>query len=311
MKILLVNVDSKMPNLALTKISSYYKSQGHQTGFAFSNPDKVYVSCIFKKNLPHARGIRHYYPDSEFHLGGPALWKPNILPDEMEHTMPDYSLYPDMDYSMGYTQRGCPNNCPFCIVPKLEGSFREHAPISEFQNPGFNKLVLFDNNFFYSKLWKEKLTHIRDNGLKVSFNQGLDARLMDEEKSQWLADTASYNLHFNSKTYYFSWDLMKNSEAILRGLQRVIDAGIHPRTLMVYMLCGFNTTREEDVDRFKKLREIGCDPFVMIYNNRRDDVWLRHFARWVNKRIYKSCGFEEYKNGSLSEIPDKEHSSLL
>jgi radical SAM superfamily enzyme YgiQ (UPF0313 family) len=61
-----------------------------------------------------------------------------------------------MDYSLGYTQRGCPNNCPFCIVPKIEGAFKEYAPIREFQNDNFNKLVLYDNNFLASKLWKEK-----------------------------------------------------------------------------------------------------------------------------------------------------------
>jgi len=299
MKVLLVNVDSKMPNLALMKISSYYKSNGHQTGFAFSHPNKVYVSCIFKKNLPHARGIRYYYPDAEFYIGGPALWKPNNLPDEMEHVMPDYSLYPDINYSMGYTQRGCPNNCPFCIVPQLEGTFREHASISEFHNPDFNKIILYDNNFFYSKLWKEKLTYIKEQGLKVSFFQGLDARLMDEEKSQWLADTSSYNQHFTSKTCYFAWDLMKNSEAILRGLQNVIDAGTRPANLMVYVLVGFNTTHEEDYYRFKKLRELGCDPFIMVYNNRRDDPWIRHFGRWVIKRLYKTCSYEDYLGGIL------------
>jgi hypothetical protein len=276
------------------KISSYYKSLGHETGFAFANPDKVYVSCIFQKNLAHASGIRHYYPDAEFHIGGPALWKPNTLSDEMEHSMPDYSLYPDIDFSLGYTQRGCPNNCPFCIVPMLEGSFREHAPISEFHNLDFNKLILYDNNFFYSKLWKEKLQYIEDHGLKVCFNQGLDARLMDEEKSKWLKDTKSYDLHFNYRKYYFAWDLMQHSEKILQGLQTVLDSGIKPYMLTIYVLVGFNTTHTEDYQRFEKLREIGCDPFIMIYNNRRDDRWLRHFARWVNKRIYKSCTFEEY-----------------
>ena len=116
MKILLVQVDGKMPNLALMKISSYYKSKGHETGFGFAKPDKVYVSCIFSKNLGHASGIRHYYPDAEFHIGGPGMERPNSLPEEMEHVMPDYSLYPDMDYSMGFTTRGCIRKCAFCIA---------------------------------------------------------------------------------------------------------------------------------------------------------------------------------------------------
>lgn len=299
MKILLIQIDGKLPNLALMKISGYYKSLGHETGFDFKDPDEVWISCIFQKNLTQARGIRYYYPQANFYLGGPALWERNELPDFIEHHMPDYSLYPEIDYSQGYTQRGCPNNCPFCIVPKLEGSFREHAPISEFQNPNFNKLLLYDNNFFYSKLWKKKLTYIKEQGLKVCFNQGLDARLMDEEKSQWLADTDSYELSFKKKRVYFAYDLMKNGNKIIHGLQKVMDAGIKPYKIMVYVLVGFNTSHREDYQRFKELRELKVDPFIMVYNNRRDDPWIRHFARWVNKRVYKSCDYEKYLNGKL------------
>jgi len=294
MKILLVQVDGKMPNLALMKVSSYYKSKGHQTGFAFAYPDKVYVSCIFSKNINHASGIRHFYPDAEFHIGGPGLERPTCLPQKIDRMMPDYSLYPDMDYSLGYTQRGCPNKCPFCIVPKIEGKFREVAQISEFQNPDFNNQILYDNNFFYSKLWREKMDYIEEQGLKISFNQGLDARLMDEEKSNALADYEPYDSHFKHKRAYFSWDLMEPEVKILQGLQNVIDAGIKPYKIMVYMLVGFNTTHKEDMYRFKTLRELGVDPFAMIYNNRKDDDWIRHFARWVNKRVYKSCSYEEY-----------------
>ena len=58
------------------------------------------------------------YPDSDVEVGGPAFGKPNHIPAEAEHVMPDYSLYPEMNYSLGYTTRGCPNACPFCIVPQ-------------------------------------------------------------------------------------------------------------------------------------------------------------------------------------------------
>lgn len=302
MKILLVQADGKYPNLALMKISGYYKSQGHETSFHLKDPDEVWVSCIFKKNLAQARGIQRYYPNAKFYLGGPALWERNELPYEMEHHMPDYSLYGRYKRSMGYTQRGCPNACPFCIVPQLEGRFREHAPISEFHHPDHNLLVLYDNNFFYSKLWMDKLDYIEEQGLKVCFNQGLDARLMDEEKSQRLKETKSYNLNFKSRTYYFAYDLMKNGEKIMLGLQNVIDAGVKPYQLMIYVLVGFNTTHEQDLYRFTKLRELGADPFIMVYNNRKDDKWIRHFARWVNKRIYKSCDLEDYKGGVLNEF---------
>jgi len=291
-----------MPNPALMKISSYYKSRGSQTGFAFANPDKVYVSCIFAKNLPHAKGIKHYYPDAEFYIGGPALECPNFLPDKIEFVMPDYSLYPDMDYSLGFTTRGCIRSCPFCMVPKIEGYLKEHKHPEIFHNPDFNKIVLMDNNLLAAKSWKRTLQWVQDQGLKASFNQGLDARLIDEEKASILADTNSYNLHFTNKTYYFAWDLMEAEQEVFRGLQQLVDAGIKPYQFMVYMLVGFNTTHNEDYYRFKKLDERGYDPFVMVYNDRRDDEWIRHFARYVNnpKRLYRKYGLSEYKPYDLT-----------
>ena len=147
--ILLIDFDSKIPNLAIMKISAYHKLKGDKVGFKTRNPDIVYISCIFSKNLPRAKGIPTMFPKAEVHIGGPAFRSPNYLPDDIEHIMPDYSLY-EMDYSMGFTTRGCIRNCSFCIVPKIEGKFREHAPISEFHNRDFDKLILLDNNFLAS-----------------------------------------------------------------------------------------------------------------------------------------------------------------
>lgn len=301
MRVLLIPVDGLMPNLALMKLSTYHKSRGDVTGLRMTKPDKVYVSCIFQKNLSQALGVKSMYPDVNIEVGGPACYKPTHIPVEAEHVMPDYSLYPEMNYSLGYTTRGCPNACPFCIVPQIEGEFKEYAPISEFHNPDFSNLVLWDNNFLYSKLWREKLDYIESQGLKVCFNQGLDARLVDEDKAKALKDSKCYGLSFKSKRYYFAWDLMQNSDAILKGFQTLIDAGVKPYTIMSYVLVGYNTTHQEDLYRFTKLRELKIDPFIMVYNNRRDDEWIRHFSRWVNKRIYKACSIEDYNDGVLIE----------
>lgn len=305
MRILLIQVDGKMPNLALMKIGAYHASKGNKVSWAFANPDEVYVSCVFSKNLPHAKGIKHYYPDAKFHIGGPALGYPNSLPKEIEHVMPDYSLYPDIDYSLGFITRGCIRNCPFCIVPQVEGAFREYEHPSLFCNPNFNKVVLLDNNLLASRFLFEDLNWIREQGLKVCFNQGLDARLVTEKNAAILAEMRSYNLNFNHRTYYFAWDLMENETEVFRGLNRMIESGIRPTSLMVYMLVGFNTTHKEDYYRFKKLRELSADPFVMVYNNRKDDRWIRHFARWVNKRIYKKCALADYDRYDLSQFDDK------
>lgn len=305
MKVLLVQVDGKMPNLALMKISAYHKYNGHEVGWAFANPDKVYVSCVFSQNLPHAKGISQFYPDAEFHIGGPGLGYPNSLPDSKEERMPDYSIYPDLDYSMGFTTRGCIRKCAFCVVPIIEGKFRIHQHPKIFCHPNFKKVVLLDNNILASGCFEDDMKWIQDQGLKVCFNQGLDARLVTEDIANTLANMKSYNLHFNNRTYYFAWDLIENEEQVLQGLNLMIDVGIHPRSLMVYVLVGFNTTHEQDYYRFQELRKRGTDPFIMIYNNRKDDLWIRHFARWVNKRIYKSCALEDYDRYDLTPPPKR------
>ena len=67
------------------------------------------------------------------------------------------------------------------------------------------------------------------------------------------------------------------------------------------MLCGYNTTHEEDLYRFNRLQELGIDPFVMIYDNRKDDPWIRHFSRYINRWIFRSVPLEKYKGGVLIE----------
>jgi len=293
-KILLTQIDGKMPNLALMKLSSYYKAQGHEAGFNVTNPDKVFISCIFSKNLSAARGAARFYPGVEVQIGGPALMAPNELPFEIEHRMPDYSLYPGMDYSLGFTTRGCIRNCPFCIVHLIEGAFKEHAHPSEFHHPDHKKIVFFDNNFTASKNFVEVLHYLQYQGIRGCFNQGLDARLITEEKAGELVDAKLWNLHFTRPTWYFSWDLIEEEIGVLRGLNLMLKAGASKHNLKVYLLTGFNTTHDQDYYRVKKLIDMGIEPFVMKYNGIRSDKWLNSLAKWANRHLYKSCSFEDY-----------------
>lgn len=296
MKILLVQVDGKMPNPALMKVSAFYKEQGHETGFAFSDPDKVYVSCVFSKNLPHAKGIQTYYPNAEFHIGGPGLGIPNSLPRKMDNIMPDYDLYPDMDYSIGFTTRGCirKKECLFCIVGDLEPDYIEYKHPSVFHHPDHKKIVFLDNNFTASKRFNETLDYIEEKGVKASFCQGLDFRLITKSKAKKLAKARLYNLHFTQRTIYGAWDLIENEEIVLRGIHNLIEAGVKPKYLRTYVLMGFNTTHEQDYYRVKKLIDLGTEPFAMKYNGKKDDKYLNKLARWTNKMLYRTFPFEEY-----------------
>ena len=156
------------------------------------------------------------------------------------------------------------------------------------------KVLLIDNNFLASRKCIGKLNHFIDNKIKVCFNQGLDIRLITKEIADVLAKVKYYDLKFNRRRLYFAWDEMGYEKHVLDGIKILIDSGIKPFHLMFYILCGFNTTFEQDYYRFEILDGLGCLPFVMLYNNVKEKK-LRDFSRWVNKRYYKVCTFEEYR----------------
>jgi len=306
MKVLLIHVDGKMPKLSLMKLSAWHKKQGDQVFFRqLCKPDLVYISVAFSWNRPKALGIAKMF-DCEVKIGGIGF--DSRLPDEIEHIMPDYDLY-GIDYSIGYTQRGCIRSCPWCVVPKCEGYFREHAPISEFWNPKHRKIIILDNIFNASKLWKEKLEFIIRNRLEVSFCQGWDIRLIDDEQARWLALLKSKTPSFRDDMMYFAWDDVRYEKAVRKGVETLKAHGISPHDLRFYILCGFHhhEFHEDDYYRFKVLRELGTQPYVMIYldpNKTRFnlDPLLKHFQRWVNRPgIYKRCKFSEYKRLSKRE----------
>ncbi len=284
-KIGLFDINSKYHNLALMKISAWHKSFGDHT--EFYNPlmkktyDRVYVSKIFSKhNIEEG-----YIPENSI-VGGSGYSLKTVLPYDMEHSMPDYSLY-NLDYSLGFTTRGCIRNCGFCIVRQKEGDIKEHAEVEEFLNPKSNIVVLLDNNFLALPSHIRKLQKYIDKGWKMDFNQGLDIRLINKENAELLARVKHY------KQIHFAWDQMSYEKEVKEGLKILFKAGIKPYRIMVMMLCNYNTSFEEDMYRFSELINLGVDPFVMVYE--KADGRIRDFARWVNKRIYKACNWEEYK----------------
>lgn len=295
MKILLIDVDSKIPNLALMKISASHKNVGDKV---FLNkcctPDEVHISCVFSKNRSQALGITKMF-DCPVEIGGYGV-NDKQLPYAVEHMMPDYTLYPNMDFSMGYTSRGCIRKCPFCIVWKKEGNMRDHAPIGEFWNSSIGrKVVILDNNFLASPNWKPNIEFMLNHQLQVSLCQGLDIRLVNDENAFWLKLIDSRTMSFKSRMYYFAFDDPSIEDDVRKGVAILKKHGIKPYHLSFYMLCGFNTTHEEDRHRFNVLRELGAWAYIMKYNDRRDDPWLNHFDRWVNSHIHKVCAFEDYR----------------
>ena len=314
MRVLLVRIDGKMPNLALMKLSAWHKARGDEVGLHVKNPDIVYISVIFKRNYPQAQGVVNWYPTADCFLGGPGLDVPNTLggivgDHEIDDIMPDYSLF-DCDFSMGFTMRGCFRKCPWCIVPRLEGSVRVGTPIENFHHPGHKKIILLDNNFFAGPTWKHTLDYIHENELKVNFSQGLDIRLMNEEMAGLLADTKCYSWSFHSPMIYFAWDRPDIEAQVRKGIEMLLHAGIHRRKLTFYVLTGFDTTHTEDLYRVMALKEYDVDPYIMIYNDRKDDPFLHHLERWINGRFHRTIpDFSTYK--FLSQTQRNEAKEIL
>jgi len=292
-KIGLFDIDSKYHNLALMKISAYHKQKGNEVEFYnplwHSTYDTIYCSKIFRKSHKNDGYIK-----DNMICGGSGFEYLTLLPEYIEHIKPDYDLY-DLKYSLGFTTRGCIRNCKFCIVPEKEGKIREHAEIEEFLNPKSNIVILLDNNFLALPSHVKKLQKYIKKGWRIDFNQGLDARIINEENAKLLAKIK------HKETIRFAWDNIKDESKIIKGLELVIKAGIRPRNITVYILIGFDTTFEEDLYRIQRLRDIKDEQgpvkaYVMNYNNELKNRKYKDFIRWVNNPwIFKSCNWEEYK----------------
>lgn len=284
MNICLIDVDSKIPNLALMKLSAWHKAKGDAVELynpMFSKPDLVYASKVFRFTEDY-----QYWPECEIIKGGPAYDIRAKLPEEVEEIYPDYSLY-GIDYAMGYTTRGCIRHCGFCIVPLAEGELRPVSDIYTFWQ-GQERLMLLDNNLtaepeHFRRVLKQLIKH----KIATDFSQGLDIRLIDDEKAQLLSKVRLW------KQIHFAFDDVNLEKEVRRGIE-ILLKHMPASRLMFYVLIGWNSTEEEDLYRVEVLRSYKVDSFVMPYN--KNDKYQRNFARWVNhKAIFKSVPWHEYK----------------
>ena len=313
MRIGLVDVDGtgRFPNIALMKISAFHKARGDTVewydplwGGRF---DKVYLSKVFSFTPDYEYPINA----DEVERGGTGYCislvngkevfdqsKNKNLPYEIEHIYPDYSLYPELtkDTAYGFLTRGCPRGCDFCIVEKKEGRCSvKVADLSEFWR-GQKNIVLCDPNILASREWKDLLQQLIDSRAKVDFNQGLDIRLMTEEKARMIASMRIKEIHF-------AWDRYEDKDKVLPKLKLFADVAspkIHKKKVhnaIVYTIVNFSTTLEQDLERIYTLRDMGYWPYVMIYDKEHCARVYRDLARWVNNRfIFGSCKrFEDYR----------------
>lgn len=300
MNIGLIDVDGhNFPSLPLMKISAWHKQRGDSVkwyepiidGFPQPPLDRVYMSKVFT----FTPDFEYYINANEVIRGGTGYFYPDggkPLDPEIEHTYPDYSLYGITDTAYGFLTRGCPRNCDFCIVGKKEGlKSRKVADLSEFWR-GQKNIVLCDPNLIACPDWKDLIQQLIDSKAKVNINQGIDIRIMTEEKAEMIKKLRVESVHF-------AWDRYEDKEMIIPKFKAFKEVtGWAARKTSVYVLVNFNTTIKQDLERVYTLRDLDYDPYIMVYDKdkTKGDDPVRLLQRWVNNRkIFKTIhNFEDY-----------------
>lgn len=274
------------PNLALMKISAFHKACGdvvewYQPGGVF---DAVYSSKVFTFT-PEDPTLPPWTIK-----GGTGYDIHTVLPAHIDGCYPDYSLY-ECEHGLGFLTRGCIRSCPWCFVPLKEGAIRAESDIENIVGHGLNSAVLMDNNVLAHEHGIRQIEKIARLGIKVDFNQGLDARLIDDamarllRKVKWL------------RPLRLACDSVGMIEPVRKAIETLRWHNVVPRAYFCYVLI-------DDVDdalqRLRFLKGMNVDPFAqpfMPMEGGEPTRAQRRLARWVNLRqAYKAMTWEEYRD---------------
>lgn len=292
MRVGLIAVDSKYPNLALMKISAYHKQEGDIVEWynPYEHYDLVYASKIFT-----------YTPDYEYAItnadrvlkGGTGYDLTTVLPDYIDLLQPDYTLYNvDDDLAYGFITRGCPNKCKWCVVPIKEGKIQPYMDIEDIVAGGKRRAILMDNNVIGSSYGVSQLEKIAQLGVKVDFNQAIDARLVTDEIAAILARVRWI------RYIRFGCDTPGQIKEVERAAELLTNHGYRKPIFLYCLLQDF----DESLARVEYWRHKGprfipfCQPYRDIANpSVVVPQWQKDMARWANMRaIYRSCDFADY-----------------
>lgn len=308
MKIGLIDVDShNFPNLPLMKLSAWHKQHGdsvewYQPMFS-GHMDRVYMSKVFSFTPDY-----EYFVDADEVIKGGSGYcirlvngkevydadRDNPLPDEVEHIYPDYGIYQELtqDTAYGYLTRGCPRNCGFCHTTQKDGcKSRKVADVNEFWK-GQKNIVLLDQNILACPVHLELLDQLIDTQSRIEFNGGLDIRLINERNIEKIKQ-------LKLKCIHFAFDRYTDKDVVMRNLRLFKDTTGYDKDkgrIMVYVLCNYDTTIEQDIERIQFCRSLRFSPYPMIYDKEHADPIYRRLQRWCNNFIFwNTPTFEQYK----------------
>lgn len=325
----------RFPNLACEKISGYWKAKGKEVKLLqeyanFEKYERVYISKVFTDtSVPEL-----LLAQDNICTGGTGFFfdrAPN-LPNEIEHHMPDYHLYDEWiqhevasaekaaekageefnkkkymvqfkkytDYSIGFLTRGCFRKCGFCVNKKYDHVFRAAESIWEFYDKSRKKLCLLDDNFLGCPSWRELIDEILTINKPFTFKQGLDVRLLTDEKSRIL-----FNSNYDGD-YTFAFDSVENY-ALIHSKLELIRKSTDKKNIKFYVLTGFEGIDATDIEnafkRIELLMRYQCIPYLMRYQNKNESPWKRSkykgmytaMARWCNQpNFFKKMSFRNF-----------------
>lgn len=284
------------PNLALMKLSAYYKKLGADVGWwiPLEQYDRVFSSKVFTFT-PEEQAL----PDCTV-KGGTGYGIMDMLPEHIDTIFPDYSLYPECHHAIGFLTRGCIRNCPWCIVPSKEGNIRSYMDWHDIKRSDSRDIVFMDNNVLAHRHGLGQIQSMIGQDVRVDFNQGLDARLISSDVAEILARLKWIRF------IRMSCDTDAMLPFVLNAVSQLGRFGVKPYRIFVYLLVQDIQSAER---RACKLRSAGVEVFAQPYrdftNNIEPSLEQRDFARWVNhKAIFKSVErFEDYKPNRRNHDP--------
>lgn len=297
MKVLLINVDSKLPNLALAKLERWHRDRGDDVTYDLAflrSADRVYGSCIVSRNLfpDTSRRYRNLGQSSvlEFlELRPDAVWGGTGYDPSVRLSAEVEAVKPKINY--GFTVRGCTRHCPWCLA---ERDVRIVGDIYDLWDGRSDCLTLFDDNVLAVPDHFEHIcSQVSREGLTVDFNQGLDIRLVTARVIRSLNTVRMRRLRFSFDSPGLE-DIVRAKVPLLRCVKR---------DPFCYVLVGFDTTFEEDLYRLAVLKELGCRPYVMRHENTPKERRYMRLAQWVNQiwtfQKYDFDAFRRVKGDSV------------